>query len=57
LELAVGGVLQVFEHVLRKYMRQVDINEISRNHMYQTYKKEEELNKTGDHIGRIGDRY
>jgi hypothetical protein len=34
LELAVGGPLQVFENILRKYMDVVDINEIARNHMY-----------------------
>ena len=50
LELAVGGPLQVFNKILRKYMYKVDINEQSRNQMLATYKNDK-LKKSPDDIG------
>jgi hypothetical protein len=37
-------------------MHQVDINELSKNQMLKTYENEEVI-KSGDHIGTIGDRF
>ena len=45
LELAAGGPLQIFEHVLVDYPFQVDINELARNQMLETYASEDRIMK------------
>jgi hypothetical protein len=57
LELAVGGPLQVFNKILRKYMYKVDINEQSRNQMLATYENDDSVLKSNDDEGKIGDRF
>ena len=49
----------MFNKILRKYMYKVDINELSRNQMIATYMNDdhEEVNKSKDDIGVIGDRF
>ena len=63
LELAVGGPLQIFQDLLVHYPFKVDVNDIARNQMLDSYASEDRImdrekkqNKYRDHA-KIVDRF
>ena len=47
----------MFNNILKNYMHQVDINELTDNQMLKTYENEKLIRAGGDHIGNIGSRF
>ena len=47
----------MFDNILKNYMYQVDINELTPNQMLKTYENEKLIREGGKHIGNIGSRF